>query len=400
MIARGQAVPRASASGCRSCSRAATRSRTARGLGVLPGPGAAASPTTPGLQGPAHGLERRRGAGRRRAAGACRRRPTATYFYFVHSYYPAPGATEATWRCRPSYGGRFCAAVARDNVFALPVPPRKEPGRGACAAARFVAAVDVRARFRRCWSFPRSIFWAASAVRLEQGRARRAKVYSDEPWELAGRSPPPAPPAARGRPGRRVHARAATQQPRDHRAHRRGVARWTSRSAAACARSTTAQRLFDAGRALRGAGHGGDQGPGAGRGGVRALPAADRRRGRRARGQGRGRGLAEDSTVADAVDVGEAVARAGAAARALHRHRPRRHAHRARPGGDRRGWRRRIAPCPVIASGGVARLDDLDAHARQRRVRGGRRQGALREGVHRRGGGDARVRAQPEPLDD
>lgn len=46
------------------------------------------------------------------------------YFYFVHSYYVVPIDPELVWlRCE--YGEAFCAAVWRDNLFAVQFHPEK-----------------------------------------------------------------------------------------------------------------------------------------------------------------------------------------------------------------------------------------------------------------------------------
>jgi imidazole glycerol-phosphate synthase subunit HisH len=79
---------------------------------------------------------------------ACERGPAAnvpalgetgsgTYFYFVHSYYPVPihERDVALWS---DYGGRFCAAVARDNVFACQFHPEKSQAAGLGLLAGFV----------------------------------------------------------------------------------------------------------------------------------------------------------------------------------------------------------------------------------------------------------------------
>ncbi len=60
-----------------------------------------------------------------------------TYFYFVHSYYPAPSDERdvALWS---DYGGRFCAAVARDNVLACQFHPEKSQAAGLELLGRFV----------------------------------------------------------------------------------------------------------------------------------------------------------------------------------------------------------------------------------------------------------------------
>ncbi len=63
--------------------------------------------------------------------------PDGTYFYFVHSYYPAPARAQdvALWS---DYGGRFCVAVARDNIFACQFHPEKSQSAGLRLLARFV----------------------------------------------------------------------------------------------------------------------------------------------------------------------------------------------------------------------------------------------------------------------
>jgi len=61
-----------------------------------------------------------------------------TYFYFVHSYYPAPEDERdvALWS---DYGHPFCAAVARDNVFACQFHPEKSQSAGLSLLTRFVS---------------------------------------------------------------------------------------------------------------------------------------------------------------------------------------------------------------------------------------------------------------------
>jgi glutamine amidotransferase len=64
--------------------------------------------------------------------------PDGTYFYFVHSYYPvaANGADVALYA---DYGGRFCAAAARDNVLAVQFHPEKSQAAGIALLSRFIA---------------------------------------------------------------------------------------------------------------------------------------------------------------------------------------------------------------------------------------------------------------------
>ena len=46
------------------------------------------------------------------------------YFYFVHSYFAQPGRAGVTW-LETDYGGPFCAAVWKDNLFATQFHPEK-----------------------------------------------------------------------------------------------------------------------------------------------------------------------------------------------------------------------------------------------------------------------------------
>lgn len=58
------------------------------------------------------------------------------WFYFVHSYYCEPTEPAAvTGQCR--YGQHFCAAVARDNLFAVQFHPEKSQADGLRLLANF-----------------------------------------------------------------------------------------------------------------------------------------------------------------------------------------------------------------------------------------------------------------------
>ncbi len=55
--------------------------------------------------------------------------PERDVYYFVHSYRPEP-TDESLIVGRSNYGGSFCAAVARDNVFAVQFHPEKSQSAG------------------------------------------------------------------------------------------------------------------------------------------------------------------------------------------------------------------------------------------------------------------------------
>jgi glutamine amidotransferase len=61
-----------------------------------------------------------------------------THFYFVHSFYPVPGNPRDV-ALFADHGGEFCAAVARDNLFACQFHPEKSQHAGLALLARFVA---------------------------------------------------------------------------------------------------------------------------------------------------------------------------------------------------------------------------------------------------------------------
>ncbi len=60
------------------------------------------------------------------------------YFYFVHSYYARPRDPQ---HCvgEADYGGRFAAAVARDNIFATQFHPEKSADQGLALYRNFLS---------------------------------------------------------------------------------------------------------------------------------------------------------------------------------------------------------------------------------------------------------------------
>jgi glutamine amidotransferase len=61
-----------------------------------------------------------------------------TYFYFVHSFYPVP-TNPRDVALLADHGGSFCAAVARDNIFACQFHPEKSQRAGLALLSRFVS---------------------------------------------------------------------------------------------------------------------------------------------------------------------------------------------------------------------------------------------------------------------
>jgi phosphoribosylformimino-5-aminoimidazole carboxamide ribotide isomerase len=212
--------------------------------------------------------------------------------------------------------------------------------------------------------FPAIDLLGGSAVRLEQGRRESAKVYSRAPWEIAERW------AALGIP--RLHVvdlDAAFTRGSGERVDNRDTVKRIAAAAPGLevevgggVRSVDdCARLFDAGAAYVVLGTAAVKDPGlvaaaCARWPRKIVVAVDARAGKVAV-----EGWTED-TAADARDIGEAVARAGAAA-VLYTDIGR-DGMRAGPNLEATArLARHLAPCPVIASGGVARLEDIDALA-------------------------------------
>jgi glutamine amidotransferase len=60
------------------------------------------------------------------------------YFYFVHSFYARPAqATHCVGEA--DYGGRFAAAIARDNIFATQFHPEKSANQGLALYRNFLS---------------------------------------------------------------------------------------------------------------------------------------------------------------------------------------------------------------------------------------------------------------------
>jgi glutamine amidotransferase len=64
--------------------------------------------------------------------------PDGSYFYFVHSYHARPSDARHSVG-EAEYGGRFTAAIARDNIFATQFHPEKSADHGLALYRNFLA---------------------------------------------------------------------------------------------------------------------------------------------------------------------------------------------------------------------------------------------------------------------
>ena len=63
--------------------------------------------------------------------------PDDSFFYFVHSFYAQP-LSAAHCAGEADYGGRFAAAIARDNIFATQFHPEKSADQGLALFRNFL----------------------------------------------------------------------------------------------------------------------------------------------------------------------------------------------------------------------------------------------------------------------
>ncbi|MCJ0765013.1 imidazole glycerol phosphate synthase subunit HisH [Variovorax terrae] len=63
--------------------------------------------------------------------------PDNSYFYFVHSFYARPSDARHS-AGEADYGGRFTAAIARDNIFATQFHPEKSADHGLALYRNFL----------------------------------------------------------------------------------------------------------------------------------------------------------------------------------------------------------------------------------------------------------------------
>jgi glutamine amidotransferase len=108
-----------------------------QGLGILAGEVRRFQPE-PGLKIPHMGWNATRPGPAAAGAPVLGGTPAGTYFYFVHSYYAAPARPQEI-ALESQHGVSFCAAVARDNLFACQFHPEKSQAAGLNLLRSFVA---------------------------------------------------------------------------------------------------------------------------------------------------------------------------------------------------------------------------------------------------------------------
>src|ERR1017187_6615213 len=107
------------------------------GLGVLPGK-VVKFKIAPPLKVPHMGWNACRQSASSTVSPMLANTADGTYFYFVHSYYPVPDDPRDV-ALFAEHGERFCAAVARDNLFASQFHPEKSQHAGLALLARFTS---------------------------------------------------------------------------------------------------------------------------------------------------------------------------------------------------------------------------------------------------------------------
>jgi glutamine amidotransferase len=106
------------------------------GLGLVPGKVVRFRPADPALKVPHMGWNRTHPL---RDDPLLAGIPDGGYFYFVHSYYVVPDDPAVTvLTC--DYGGPFCAAIRKDNLFACQFHPEKSQALGLRLLENFVRA--------------------------------------------------------------------------------------------------------------------------------------------------------------------------------------------------------------------------------------------------------------------
>ena len=322
------------------------------GLGVVAGP---RHPAPGHGAAPADGLEHARDPGRQPARR--RARPDPPWCYFVHTFAPDPAddAVVAAW-CE--YGRRFAAAIEQGPLWATQFHPEKSGAVGPALLANFV---DGGRRHDAWISIPRSICATGASCSCSRATTNARRVYDDDPVAVAQRF------AKAG--ARWIHVvdldAAAIRSATTNRAviddDLRQRSRAACRAAVGCVTSTHAGALLEAGVERVVVGSAAIEHP------ELVDELAERFPRRVAVGlDARGRDVATHGwSTATGVDLRRACAALRPPGRrrvGRDRDQPRRHARRPGPRAARRTCSARSA-VPVIASGGVASMDDLAALA-------------------------------------
>jgi glutamine amidotransferase len=108
------------------------------GLGVLPGHVVRFRPGDPTIKVPHIGWNQVWRAPSAAADPLLAGVPDGAHVYFVHSYYPVPARANDV-ALTADHGGSFCAAIRRDNLFAVQFHPEKSQAVGLALLERFVA---------------------------------------------------------------------------------------------------------------------------------------------------------------------------------------------------------------------------------------------------------------------
>jgi glutamine amidotransferase len=109
---------------------------TCRGLGILPGR-VRRFADRPGLKIPHMGWNATEPRAVATRTAVLTQTPPGTFFYFVHSYFADPARPEDV-ALVAEHGVPFCAAVARDNIFACQFHPEKSQQAGLALLRSFV----------------------------------------------------------------------------------------------------------------------------------------------------------------------------------------------------------------------------------------------------------------------
>jgi hypothetical protein len=114
------------------------------------------------------------------------RHPDGSFFYFVHSFHARTSDARHSVG-EADYGGRFTAAIARDNIFATQFHPEKSADHGLSSLPQ-LPALDalIPLRFAGYMLFiPAIDLKDGHCVRLKQGDMDQATTFGEDPAAMA-----------------------------------------------------------------------------------------------------------------------------------------------------------------------------------------------------------------------